>query len=337
MQFASCVALMCCAFLPYAVSNFGYGWYTHTVTAVTQYKPYIAGEITAQVGIHVGLRGLNITLLGSPEYQFCITVPGQDANMFCERINYNEQFWWADPWAQGRIGFGRYAGRLNQEFRAAQYRGVPYPIQWVAEYFTLDGEQIRWGRKFRLAGWYAHQLLWLGFAIYLMTALFFLFSVRYGALGLAWIGAMMILANFWYGVIIINDPPLEFPFADSRGSRVLLAPSFGWSWYLVLVTGILSFFLGLVIFILNYFVPRKVAVVFNLEVAEEDDIFFQEAAEEGGAAGLDEYGVSTGSSTRRRGTVSRFRQTQRKTRKTQRSTRGQQSGSPGDIPLQEVS
>ena len=328
---------MCCAFLPYAVSNFGYGWYTHTVTAVTQYKPYIAGEITAQVGIHVGLRGLNITLLGSPEYQFCITVPGQDPTEFCERINYNEQFWWADPWAQGRIGFGRYAGRLNQEFRAAQYRGVPYPIQWVAEYFTLDGEQIRWGRKFRLAGWYAHQLLWLGFAIYLMTALFFLFSVRYGALGLAWIGAMMILANFWYGVIIINDPPLEFPFADSQGRRVLLAPSFGWSWYLVLVTGILSFFLGLVIFILNYFVPRKVAVVFNLEVAEEDDIFFQEAAEEGGAAGLDEYGVSTGSSTRRRGTVSRFRQTQRKTRKTQRSTRGQQSGSPGDIPLQEVS
>ena len=77
-----------------------------------------------------------------------------------ETINYNEQFWWANPWAQGRLGFGRFAGRLNQEFRAAEARGMPYPILWVSEYFTLDGEQIRWGRKFRIAGWYTHQALW---------------------------------------------------------------------------------------------------------------------------------------------------------------------------------
>ena len=147
---------------------------------------------------------------------------------------------------------------------------------------------------------------------------------------------MMVLANFWYGVIIINDPPLEFPFADSTGSMLLLRPAFGWSWWLVLATGLLSLFIGIAVFILNYFVPRKVAVVFNLEVAEEDDIFYQETVEEKGAAGLDEYGVSATGSTRRRGTVSRFRQTQRKTRKTQRSTRGQH-GETGDIPLQEVS
>ena len=77
-----------------------------------------------------------------------------------EEINYNEQFLWADPWAQGQIGFGPFAGRLNQEFRAAQFRGVPLPIQWIAGYFTLDGEKIRWGRKFRQAGWYTHIFLW---------------------------------------------------------------------------------------------------------------------------------------------------------------------------------
>lgn len=85
---------------------------------------------------------------GVPEYQIQ------------ERINYNEAFRWADPWAQGRLGFGRFAGRFNREFRADQFRGVPYPIQWIAEYFTLDGEQIRWGRRFRVAGWYTHILLW---------------------------------------------------------------------------------------------------------------------------------------------------------------------------------
>lgn len=77
-----------------------------------------------------------------------------------ENINYNERFLWGGSWFQGRVGFGRYAGTINQEFRAAQYRGMPYPILWIAEYFTLDGEQIRWARKFRQAGWYAHQYLW---------------------------------------------------------------------------------------------------------------------------------------------------------------------------------
>ena len=87
-------------------------------------------------------------LSGVPEYQIQ------------ERINYNEAYRWNDPWAQGRLGFGRFSGSFSQQFRASQYRGVPYPIQWIAEYFILDGEQIRWGRRFRVAGWYTHILLW---------------------------------------------------------------------------------------------------------------------------------------------------------------------------------
>jgi len=52
------------------------------------------------------------------------------------------------------------AGRFNQEYRAAQFRGLPLPILWIAEYFTFDGEGIRWGRHYRQAGWYSHILLW---------------------------------------------------------------------------------------------------------------------------------------------------------------------------------
>jgi len=77
-----------------------------------------------------------------------------------EIINYEEQFSWADPWGQGRLDFGIYGGRFNQEYRAAKYCGMPYPILWIAEYFTLDGEQILWYRKFRVAGWYTHAFLW---------------------------------------------------------------------------------------------------------------------------------------------------------------------------------
>ena len=37
---------------------------------------------------------------------------------------------------------------------------MPYPILWIAEHFTLDGEQIIWYRKFRVAGWLTQYLLW---------------------------------------------------------------------------------------------------------------------------------------------------------------------------------
>lgn len=53
------------------------------------------------------------------------------------------------------------AGRFNQEYRAAQFRGLPLPILWIAEYFTFDGEGIRWGRHYRQAGWFSHIMLWL--------------------------------------------------------------------------------------------------------------------------------------------------------------------------------
>lgn len=77
-----------------------------------------------------------------------------------EVINYNERFRWGDTWQQGRLDFGIYGGQLNQEYRQAKYRGLPYPIAWIAEHFTLDGEQILWYRKFRVAGWYTHIWLW---------------------------------------------------------------------------------------------------------------------------------------------------------------------------------
>ena len=77
-----------------------------------------------------------------------------------ETINYNERFRWGDTWQQGRLDFGIFGGQFNQEYRQAKYRGMPYPIAWIAEHFTLDGEQILWYRKFRVAGWYTHIWLW---------------------------------------------------------------------------------------------------------------------------------------------------------------------------------
>ena len=156
------------------VSNFGLEWYSDTQCVLTQYKAYIFPpnshqEIQAVIGVHIGLREVNVTLkempladcLGSTDglsederdYYENRPFPGED-------IEYEEEYGWSSTWGQMRIGFGRFSFPLNQEFRASQFRGTPLPILWVAEYFTLDGEQIRWGRKFRVAGWYTHILLW---------------------------------------------------------------------------------------------------------------------------------------------------------------------------------
>ena len=52
------------------------------------------------------------------------------------------------------------AGLVNRQFREAQRKGLPYPILWIAEYFTIDGEGIRWGRHYRQAGYYTHIVMW---------------------------------------------------------------------------------------------------------------------------------------------------------------------------------
>ena len=52
------------------------------------------------------------------------------------------------------------AGLFSREFREGQQKGLPYPILWIAEYFVLDGEGVRWGRHYRQAGFYTHIMMW---------------------------------------------------------------------------------------------------------------------------------------------------------------------------------
>ena len=131
-----------------------YEWHSDYVKTETFYAPYDPRRINATLGLHIGLRGFNITLTGDPILQF-----GQI-------INYNEDFRWAEPhrehhaWQQGRTAYGPYAGTINQKFREWQARGYPQIITELAEYFTIDAEEIRWGRWYRIAGWYGHIALW---------------------------------------------------------------------------------------------------------------------------------------------------------------------------------
>ena len=86
-------------------------------------------------------------------------------------------------------------------------------------------------------------------------------------------GSIMILACFAFGIIIYNDPKMKIPFANPYDHVVFVDPQFGWSWYLPLFTGIATLILGTVILLFDFFLPRKIAIVFHHSVVEEDEFF----------------------------------------------------------------
>ena len=131
----------------------------------------------------------------------------------------------------------------------------------------------------------------------------------------------MIMAIFFYGIIIINDPELKIPFGP--GDDYTIQPHFGWSYYLTLFTGLGCIFMGILIWALDFFVPRQIALVFNRTIVEDDE-FFQEAEPEPEQPTLEEYGVSTRGVRKTQRGLSRYRQTQRRPRS---STHRSRSGS----------
>lgn len=124
----------------------------------------------------------------------------------------------------------------------------------------------------------------LSFAIYLLDILVFIFHIRYGAYLMSILGLIMVMACFSFGLIIYNEPKMVLPWnmANCDGATadctLFLDPQFGWSWYLVLFTGIAVFALGLTLYIMDFFFPRLIAQVFHHSVVEDDEIFEVEHA-----------------------------------------------------------
>ncbi|XP_067935872.1 dual oxidase maturation factor 2-like [Watersipora subatra] len=240
--------------------NWGQEWEVDELTTHTHYKAFTNRTIEAHVGIKIGLRNVNITLKGVPEYD---AIPG-------ERINYNERFWWSFPWHQGRIGFGPYAAEVSQEFREAQYKGLPYPILWVAEYFTFDGEGIRWGRNYRTAGWYTHIMEWTAFCCWLLANVLYFMNPRLGGYMTMIMGGFLITGNILFSSIR-NFNELVIPFESGK-----LEPVYGWCYWLNLVAGLLSILIGLAVVILDIFIPDWLAAFFGVDILKDYEEFYPE-------------------------------------------------------------
>ena len=119
----------------------------------------------------------------------------------------------------------------------------------------------------------------LSFAVYLLDIAVFIFDIAYGAYLMVILGLCMVLACLSFGVIIVNDTELVFPWTlpncdgATQDCTIFLDPEFGWSFYLVLVTGIAVVLCGLLIYGVHYFYPRHVAAFFHHSVIEDDELF----------------------------------------------------------------
>jgi len=121
---------------------------------------------------------------------------------------------------------------------------------------------------------------------------------------MVWLGVIVILAVFLYGVIIMNDPELVIPItAENR-----LSPTFGHSFYFSLFVGMFCIFVGCFIWALDFFAPQKTAVIFNHTDAE----FCQEESQ----MEQSEYGSPSFGVCRTERGVTVFRQSLRKKRHT---------------------
>jgi hypothetical protein len=158
------------------------------------------------------------------------------------------------------------------------------------------------------------------------------------------------MACFAFGIIIYNEPHIVLPWnradchpdvANNEWCAVQLLPTFGWSWYLVLLTGIAVVAIGGILTIIDFFVPRWTATWFHHNIIEEDEELLTEVSEdqpleeEGGYSTEYRGRGRTGRTTRVARSISKYRQTQRRPRSTVRDRTGSQK-LKGDIPLTEI-
>ncbi|XP_072242144.1 dual oxidase maturation factor 1 isoform X1 [Leuresthes tenuis] len=114
------------------VLNFTNNWAEARITTNATYKSFSNAVINADVGLHVGLYGINVTLRGNPIVQHN------------ETINYNEMFNWHDT--------------IEEEYEGALEKGLPNPILYIAEKFTL-GSPCGLIFQYRYSGRYASATL----------------------------------------------------------------------------------------------------------------------------------------------------------------------------------
>ncbi|XP_005017290.3 dual oxidase maturation factor 2 [Anas platyrhynchos] len=216
-------------------------WESGWVTANTSYKSFSSVMVKADIGLHVGLAGVNVTLLGDP------------VNQVNETIDYNEHFAWS------------FDADYDHSYSEGLEKGLPSPILYVAEKFTTESP-CNMHRQYRISGHYASATLWVAFCTWLISNMLFSMPVLiYGGYMVLTTGAFMIFSLLSFSTVRNSlICPIQF------GTASLLI-DYGGSFWLTLVIGLLCFVAGIAIVVLHYFNPDLLKTFFDLhEVRTED-------------------------------------------------------------------
>ncbi|NWU99445.1 DOXA2 factor, partial [Upupa epops] len=223
------------------VVQFTGDWETGWVTANTSYKSFSQVLVNVDVGLHVGLSGVNVTLTGNP------------VNQVNETINYNEHFAWSLD------------ADYDHSYSEGLKRGLPSPILYVAEKFTAHSP-CGVHRQYRISSHYASAMLWVAFCTWLMSNMLFSMPVLvYGGYMLLVTGAFAIFSLLSFSAVRSSPMcPIHF------GAAVLLT-NYGGSFWLTLAVGVLCLVAGLAVVALHHFSSELLKTFFDLREAKADE------------------------------------------------------------------
>ncbi|XP_009510512.2 dual oxidase maturation factor 2 [Phalacrocorax carbo] len=182
-------------------------WETGWVTANTSYKSFSHALVNVDIGVHVGLAGVNVTLMGNP------------VNQVNETINYNEHFAWT------------FDADYDRSYSEGLDRGLPSPILYVAEKFTTQSP-CNMHRQYRISSHYASATLWVAFCTWLISNMLFSLPVLvYGGYMLLVTGAFMIFSLLSFSTVRNSLMcPMQF-------GTAILRTGYGGSFWLTLAIG----------------------------------------------------------------------------------------------------
>ncbi|XP_063053142.1 dual oxidase maturation factor 1 isoform X1 [Engraulis encrasicolus] len=219
--------------------NFTADWAQGSLRANSTYKSFSNAVVNAEVGLHVGLYGINITLRGNPVHQLN------------ETIDYNEEFRWS--------------GHLDEQYSQALERGLPNPILYIAEKFTRNSA-CGLIYQYRFSGYYASATLWTAFCCWLLANLLFSMPVLLYAGYMMLATAAFIFFSMASFSTVFGLPQCSFSIGDAT-----LQPSYSHSFWLALGTGVLCVLIGCMVVLLDWLVPEWVREAFSVGGDDDDD------------------------------------------------------------------
>ncbi|NWI18870.1 DOXA2 factor, partial [Crypturellus soui] len=216
-------------------------WESGWVTANTSYKSFSRAWVNADIGLHVGLAGVNITLVGNP------------VNQVNETINYNEYFAWS------------FDADYDHSYNEGLEKGLPSPILYLAEKFTTQSP-CAVHNQYRISGHYTSAVLWVAFCSWLISnILFSMPALVYGGYMVLVTGAFMIFSLLSFSTVR-NSPMCAIKFGPAS-----LHVGYGGSFWLTLVVGLLCFMIGVTVVTLHFFSLDLLKTFFDLHVDEAEE------------------------------------------------------------------